>query len=285
LVKIQSPGKGLAALSLKKTSRPVKFISSTPILFSSDLARSLRYYTEFLGFERKWDWGSPPTFGGVGKDGVDLFFCENGQGNPGTWICILVSNVDEYYETIKGKGANIVSPPETMEWGFREMLVEDPDGHRIRFGHGVGQQREGKSGELPGSISIIERKPTADEYIRLASAIGWNAGKEEETAGKLLAAAIHGVVAVDSLSGIAVGSALVLGDQVSFYYIKDVMVHPDWQGMRIGTALMAALTNWIDATAPDQALVSLITGEGLSSFYRQFGFQPMYGMGRRIHRS
>ena len=108
-----------------------------PILYSANVADSLTYYTTVLDFESKWGWEDPPTFGGVCKDSVEVFFCEKGQGNPGTWLSIFVDNVDEYYERIKGRGAKIIFPPQNMEWNVREMLVEDPDGHRIRFGHGI----------------------------------------------------------------------------------------------------------------------------------------------------
>ena len=113
----------------------MKFEKSITILYSADIVKSLDYYTEKLGFDQEWEWDSPPTFGGVSKDDVAIFFCEKGQGNPGTWLCIMVDNVDEYYERIKNKGAKIVALPQTKEWNMREMLVEDPDGHIIRFGH------------------------------------------------------------------------------------------------------------------------------------------------------
>jgi len=115
----------------------MKFDKAIPILYSANVAASLAYYTEVLEFESKWGWEDPPTFGGVSKDCVEVFFCERGQGNPGTWLSVFVDNVDEYYERIKAKGAKIICPPEDMEWNVREMLVEDPDGHRIRFGHSI----------------------------------------------------------------------------------------------------------------------------------------------------
>jgi catechol 2,3-dioxygenase-like lactoylglutathione lyase family enzyme len=115
----------------------MKFEKSNPILYSRDVKASIRYYTEVLGFENSWEWGEPTDFGGIVKDDVEIFFCLNGQGSPGTWLAILVDNVDEYYEFIKAKGANILSPPETKEWNMREMFVKDPDGHIIRFGHRI----------------------------------------------------------------------------------------------------------------------------------------------------
>ena len=113
------------------------FEGVVPILYSADVVRSLTYYVEQLAFDDKWEWDHPTTFGGVSKDCVRLFFCLKDQGNPGTWVAINVDNVDEYYETIKARGAKILSPPGDKEWNMREMLVEDPDGHVIRFGHGI----------------------------------------------------------------------------------------------------------------------------------------------------
>ena len=115
----------------------MKLQSLIPILYSSDIQKSFAYYTEKLGFEKKWDWGNPPDFGCVGKDEVEIFFCLKNQGNPGSWICINVDNVDEYYEFIKERSANILSVPGDKEWNMREMLVADPDSNVIRFGHNI----------------------------------------------------------------------------------------------------------------------------------------------------
>lgn len=111
--------------------------SLIPVLYSEDIRRSIDYYTRVLGFTGKWEWDDPPTFGGVDWGDVRIFFCKQGQGNPGTWICINVENVDTYYNFIKANGAEIKSPPEDMPWFMREMLVRDPDGHFIRFGHSI----------------------------------------------------------------------------------------------------------------------------------------------------
>jgi hypothetical protein len=113
----------------------MKFLKAVPILYSSDVTKSIAYFTEQLKFEKKWEWNSPPTFGGVVRDDVEIFFCKEGQGHPATWICVVVDKVDEYYDLIKDSGAKILSRPKTEEWNMREMLVECPDGHIVRFGH------------------------------------------------------------------------------------------------------------------------------------------------------
>ncbi|HTI58850.1 glyoxalase superfamily protein [Mucilaginibacter sp.] len=115
----------------------MEFESLVPILYSDDIPRSIAYYKDILGFDNDWIWDEEPTFGGIGSDPVRLFFCKGAQGHPGTWICVNLDNLDEYYGQIKAKGAIILSPPKDKPWFMREMLVGDPDGHVIRFGHGI----------------------------------------------------------------------------------------------------------------------------------------------------
>ena len=259
------------------------FKNAVPILYSSDVSKSLTYYVEILGFENRWDWGNPPTFGGVSKDAVEIFFCEKGQGNPGTWISVMIDNVDEFYERIRARGAKILNAPESMEWGMREMLVEDPDGHKIRFGQPVPvSDREKSAAELPPTVRIIERSPTVNEYRGLIAAVGWSTSADDSVVKMILAAALFAVVAEDTVSGEIIGCALLLGDHASFYYVKDVMVRPDWQAKRIGTAIMQALTRWLEKNTVANSMVGLITGENLAPFYRQFGFTPVFGMRRHI---
>ena len=262
------------------------FKNAVPILYSSDVLKSLTYYVEILGFESSWDWGNPPTFGGVSKDSVEIFFCEKGQGNPGTWLSVMVDNVDEFYETIKARGAKILAAPESMEWGMREMLVEDPDGHKIRFGQNAhGSDREKSAATLPSMVRIIERSPTVHEYRSLISAVGWSTFADDGLVKIVLAAALFAVVAENTASGEIIGCALLLGDRVSFYYVKDVMIHPDWQHKRVGTAIMYALTRWLETNVVGNSMTALITGENLAPFYRQFGFTPVFAMHRRIRRA
>lgn len=256
------------------------FQNVIPILNSANILSSVEYYTKVLGFEGHWLWGDPPDFAGVSKDGVEIFFALNAQGGPGTWLSVFVNNVDEMYELIKPRGAKIIAEPKTMEWGVREMLVEDPDGHHIRFGHGVGSKHVKSEPELPSSIVVWERKPTVDEYRKLIKTVGWS--HREAITEKVLAGALIGFVAEDRDSGEIVGCALLLGDDASFYYVKDVIVNPAWQSKQVGTAVMKALTAWLDKNAMPNSLVGLYTGESLAPFYKQFGFKEAFGMQRRI---
>ncbi len=110
-----------------------EFSGAVPILNVRDFSAALDYYVNKLGFEKEWDWGSPPDFGCVGRGEAQIFLCEGGQGQSGMWISIFLEDVDALYEEIKKRGAIILEPPKNYPWGSREMLVEDLDGHRLRM--------------------------------------------------------------------------------------------------------------------------------------------------------
>jgi catechol 2,3-dioxygenase-like lactoylglutathione lyase family enzyme len=108
-----------------------KFEHSDPILSVSDMAASVEYYVEALGF-RNADWGSD-VFTSVNRDAAGIYLCQGGQGQAGTWVWIGVEDVALLYEEYKMSGARIRRVPENYPWAY-EMHVEDPDGHVLRFG-------------------------------------------------------------------------------------------------------------------------------------------------------
>jgi len=109
----------------------------TPILYVRDFAEAMSYYTEKMLFEKLWEWGEPPEFGAVRLGKVEIFFSLRGQGQPGTWLTILMEDVDDYCEKIKKLGADVIFGPADEPWGMREIHVRDPNQHVIRFGHGI----------------------------------------------------------------------------------------------------------------------------------------------------
>lgn len=111
-----------------------RFESAIPILNVKSVPASIDYYVDKLGFQKEWDWGSPPEFACVQRDDVRIFLCYDGQGATGMWISVFLQDVDALYEDYKKTGAIIRQPPTSFPWGVREMNVEDLDGHRLRMG-------------------------------------------------------------------------------------------------------------------------------------------------------
>ena len=150
----------------------------TPILYVQDFTEAMKYYTEKLLFDRLWDWGDPPSFGAVRLGKAEIFFCLDGQGHPGTWLSIFMDDVDGYFERITKLGAKVIHGPKDEPWGLREIHVQDPNQHVIRFGQGI-PMREPKL--------TVERVPLqARIEKRLAALVDDLAGHKHMTAGELL---------------------------------------------------------------------------------------------------
>ena len=120
---------------------------------------------------------------------------------------------------------------------------------------------------IKSTVRLVRRKPTPAEYRRLVSSVHGNQPSDDEIIDNILAAPLFSVVAEDTDKKEAVGCVLLLGDQGSFFYVKDVIVHPTWQTKRIGTAMIQEVNDWLDEKAPNQSLVGLYTGENLAPFY------------------
>jgi predicted enzyme related to lactoylglutathione lyase len=112
----------------------VSFRGATPILPVLDFARAMAHYQQQLGFKKKWEWGEPVSFGCVERDDVSIFLsAEDTRGSPRTAIFIDVRDVDALHREYLQNGAIIHEAPTDQPWGSREMVVEDPDGNRIRL--------------------------------------------------------------------------------------------------------------------------------------------------------
>ena len=263
------------------------FSHAEPVLAVRDVSETILYWQEVLGFPVKWTWGEPPTHGAVSWHNAHIQFYqgpERAAASKGNSVWIRLQRVEELYKMHQDKNAEIVAPLENQPWGMAQYTVKEINGYFIHFA-GVITEREKSTTILSADINIIERIPSIKEYREMAIAVGWSPSSADNMIQSILEAAIFAVIAEDTLNNETVGCALLLGDNASFYYIKDVMVCPHWQGKRVGTALMQALTHWLEKNAADNALVSLITREGLEAFYQQFGFVQAFSMIRYIHRN
>jgi GNAT superfamily N-acetyltransferase/uncharacterized glyoxalase superfamily protein PhnB len=259
-----------------------------PILAVKDVQETVLYWHQVLGFPGKWTWGEPPNYGGVSWQGVFIQFSQDPElasVSKGNSIFIRVQHLETLYHFHQNKKVEIVEPLENKPWGMAGYTVREINGYYIIFAGAVISERKKSSSELPQTVRIVSRKPNAKEYLNLSSAVGWSSSVPNDgILESILAAPVFAVVAEDLVSNEVIGCALLLSDNAGFFYVKDVMVHPEWQSKHIGSAMMEALTHWLDSNAPDNAFIVLITPENLAPFYQQFGFTPAFGMVRRIQR-
>ena len=127
----------------------------SPILNVTNIQESFAWF-EKLGWTKAWDWGEPPTFGGVCSGECEIFLCQNGQGGRGrsdftatfgpgsneaaekaVWMSIWVEDVDTIHQRCVQQGLDVTWPPTDMPWNAREMHVRHPDGHVFRISRGI----------------------------------------------------------------------------------------------------------------------------------------------------
>ncbi len=126
---------------------PTGFSGCRPVLCVANVARSLAYYNDVLGFHLGLAWSNAeqrflrpgetiaPTFAIIGRGNVQLMLAQQTQGVPGMWLHFDIDTadqVDALYREWSAKGANIVEPPSLRPWGMYEMRVKDLDDHVFR---------------------------------------------------------------------------------------------------------------------------------------------------------
>lgn len=267
----------------EKTAAPLHV---EPILAVNSVVETVEYWHDVLGFTEKWTWGEPPNHGGVVWNGTFIQFTQNSELaslSKGNSIFIRVRRLQALYTFHQKKKAEIVEPLENKPWGMAGYTVREINGYYVIFaGALLTDNRD--TVNLPDSVRTVARSPTLEEYRHLTSSVGWSLYNENSIIEKILDAPVFAVIAEDTVKNEVIGCALLLGDHASFYYVKDVVVHPDWQSKHVGTAMMNKLNDWLDNNAADKAMVALITPESLAPFYQKFGFAPAFCMINHIQR-
>jgi hypothetical protein len=130
----------------------------TPILNVSNIVESFAWF-EKLGWQKGWDWGDPPTFGGVCNGPVEIFLCQGAQGSRGgqapqhvgdddtggvwmSWWLASPAEVDAAHARAVEQGLTVTWPPTDEPWGVREFHLQHPDGHTFRVSAGPGEHSE-----------------------------------------------------------------------------------------------------------------------------------------------
>jgi GNAT superfamily N-acetyltransferase len=257
---------------------------SEAILAVADVAATVRYYCDKLGFTGDWLWDDPPTFGGVSWDKVSVMFCLQpalAARVAGHQHAFFVSGIDRLYERHLQNGVQVISPLEPKPWGLREYTVRDINGYHLRFGEPVTRHATGTQAKpLPEGVRLVERVPTVEEYDVLVRAVGWAKYTNVEAIAAALRNTLYAVVAVEG--DLAVGLARVVGDGAMAFYVQDVVVLPKHQRQGVGTALMEAVMGYFRRSTPRRSAIGLFTGRNLAGFYERHGFEGpetgLYGM-------
>lgn len=116
---------------------PGPIVKSEAILAVADVAATIRFYREKLGFTKEWLWDDPPTHGGIQWGEVDIMFHldpELTKRVEGHEHYFHVKGVDDLYARHQKNGVPVISPLDRKPWGMREYTVRDPNGYHLIFG-------------------------------------------------------------------------------------------------------------------------------------------------------
>lgn len=103
--------------------------NTIPVLPVKNLAQSMTFYIESLGFTEDWRGG---LIGSVSRDGCCIMLSEmTGMSNPG-WVWIGVRD-DSVFEDYRALGVKVRQEPRNFVWAY-EMKFEDPDGNVLWLG-------------------------------------------------------------------------------------------------------------------------------------------------------
>lgn len=108
-----------------------------PQLRITSARRSLEFYVHGLGFTVDWEHQFEPgfpVFMQLTRSAQTIFLTEHtGDGEVGGAVYFVVPDVDHCFAEFSRRGVAPSAPPADTPWGTREMLIQDPDGNRLRF--------------------------------------------------------------------------------------------------------------------------------------------------------
>lgn len=120
-------------------------------------------------------------------------------------------------------------------------------------------------------LRIIHSPPTVEEYISLRQSVNWP-DLAPEVVKKGLTNAIFSV-RVTTEDDKAIGIGRIIGDGMIYFYIQDVIVHPDYRRRGLGRIIMIELMNYLNEHAPNNAFIGLMAAQEVQEFYEKFDFQ------------
>ena len=109
---------------------------STTVLTVKDIAASLAYYRDRLGFDVAFEYGSPTFYVGLcsGEIGLHLVAAAQAPRPPGhAAVSIHVDDVDAVHADLMRRGAKILNAPKDQDYGLRDFGIADIDGNMIFF--------------------------------------------------------------------------------------------------------------------------------------------------------
>lgn len=119
------------------------------------------------------------------------------------------------------------------------------------------------------NLKVDSRKLGVAEYQSLRKTTDW--GELDDSAIKIaLENDLFSVCVMDQNK--IVGMGRVIGDGAIYFYIQDLIVHPDYQGKGIGNLMMIEIEAYLKNNSHNNSFIGLMAAKGANEFYHKFGY-------------
>jgi uncharacterized glyoxalase superfamily protein PhnB len=135
--------KAASSKRIKPRRQPetLRLRSIQPGFTVNDIERSVKWYTDVLGFVMKEPWmNEGKMMGAQIRAGASSIYLGQDDFKKGRdrvkgigvrLYCDTAQDLDKLAEGIKQRGGTLDHEPQTQPWGTRDFGITDPDGYRI----------------------------------------------------------------------------------------------------------------------------------------------------------
>jgi catechol 2,3-dioxygenase-like lactoylglutathione lyase family enzyme len=125
------------------------FSSAVPVIATSDVLGTVRYFEQTLGFQQQWIWGDPPVYAGIRAGGALLYLTHDPElattireRRLAPDIFLWVSDIDSVYAHHRASRADIIEELSVRPWGVRQYVVREPNGYLLKVAESQKQEGE-----------------------------------------------------------------------------------------------------------------------------------------------
>ena len=123
-------------------------------------------------------------------------------------------------------------------------------------------------------IVFKKEPPSASAFSTIRESVGWT-NPALDILQSSINSSLFWISAYSSDKLIATGR--VIGDGVMYFYIQDIIVHPEHQNLGLGSQIMQSINTFLAVSCPSGSTVGLLAAQGKEGFYEKFGFVPRDG--------
>ena len=138
-----------------------------------------------------------------------------------------------------------------------------------------------RTSQTPSGFEVKVAPFEVAEYQAFLEHAGWFVVPEEFCAPALQNSLMMFRGEVD---GQLVGIARIVGDKGIYFYLQDMIIHPEFRNQGVGRAMMEVIVK--EFKARYRGIMMLMAANGKAPFYEKFGFErrPEQGPGMTLKR-